>query len=1434
MEMNDDAQAPAPPPTAVVGRRGTAGGAAGSGGYSFQSRVIAYVAVHILAERRLDWLSLVRDVPVVLEAETGRSGDDLRVILRDSEVVIEGQAKKGLIGFAKLRDALAGFARDLPSAPREQGMLLVDPGSAAPIRGRLAADLKRIAQGRRDGLGDLANRSIAWLQEQGCPEVVERLGLITLAVEDRSAPDRRLAIEMLLPLFGDRDTAEHVWDTLVAASLELCANRGRFTREQLLALLKRNGYDAAVDGSSGRTLGERLDEVLALQRQSVAIQSSAGPGSGLGEARMGPDALWHARIDAARDVINRGLPTSALTLLEGIERQLLAGATPDLPQPKAPGSIRRRIESNRAGALLRIGRFADGCAAALRSLSYDEDAATYVVAARAHLLANQKSEAVHFARKALELNSEMPGAWSLLVETGEVALESFDATRETVPPALRADVGVRTAAAVEALNREDFAYAQSTLTQIEAEGDADPERLLLQAQAIIGSRGDSVVRGGLSPEESARVEEIASKALSQWVTGEYSGTYEELLLLRASVRRMVGRRVDALSDAERAFRFAPLDGREYWRAAYLYGSLLHESGRAQEAETVLASLGAQGVESMPAPVYVLRARVLSTLGRLSEVLPQLTGALEKSAHENAVDTKPESDPARVVSERDRTRDLARRSRVDVALVVLECALEDHLLDFAEDVLWAVSREESGWIADLYEARLAAARDMVSESNAAFERAADGAQHDRDSDTVRKVRFEYAGALARRREFASAAQQFKLGRAWEYGGTPRRGLMGALLESGDAAEAHELLLSLDATSAQEPWVFLASARVADARNDVAGVTQHLRAYHAIRPEEHGVTLRLTEALVRSGEVVEAQEILDGLVRLEDLDARDRMNAAMLLSRLDRHEQAVWEGLRAYRADRESPEVASAFVGLFTRFEQAGGRPDASVVGPETHVTLRPTRLGAEVSYCVYGDAPVDASRFEILASDHRYADLMGKHLGEDVILWPGLPTEATYRVVEIKSALVHAFQDILTHFQERFPDNGAIQRFTMDDALSPEALQPIIAVVHRQQQSGERLLALYDSHDLPLGALAGALGRSQPDLCHTLISRKSGSLHVEFAENDLREASLSAAGDGSPLVLTRSALLTLQSIESAGVPIMTALSKTGRRLIVARALVDDLEEEERDAAQWRGKSRAVLAAAPSGFAIHEVGVAEVASAHDRSVSLLVWVREHAAIEVRPASAVVPAAVEWRARIGKSSADALELCGSEAATLLADDRGLRRVGLERVARFSSCSTWALIHALQATQHLSPEQARRAVRHVIALRHDFITVDVGLLIGSLRDSAFQFTADTSAVFDRLAGKEVAVESAAVVSALLLRELATDAIGFGALGAAAQICAERMTRANDVRVAVNLLTLAADRALRFLPHAHDIVMRSLSVFAESASQVTGLVGGRRGGSTA
>jgi hypothetical protein len=83
------------------------GGRATFSGTVYQQRVIAYLAAHVLSQRRLLWFAAEDDTPESVSGETGGPGDDCAVVFRGSSRIVEVQAKHGLTAGAELRGAVS-------------------------------------------------------------------------------------------------------------------------------------------------------------------------------------------------------------------------------------------------------------------------------------------------------------------------------------------------------------------------------------------------------------------------------------------------------------------------------------------------------------------------------------------------------------------------------------------------------------------------------------------------------------------------------------------------------------------------------------------------------------------------------------------------------------------------------------------------------------------------------------------------------------------------------------------------------------------------------------------------------------------------------------------------------------------------------------------------------------------------------------------------------------------------------------------------------------------------------------------------------------------------------------------------------------------------------------------------------------------------------
>ena len=223
------------------------GGSGGAGGWLFQARVTAYVAIYVLARQPLGWLRTERDVPATVQPETGGAGDDLRLHLESGKLV-EIQVKKRARNDSNLWDALLRLAQGLKREPKLLGVLVVGPSSSRTIREDLRQGVECLSQDRHDHLRPITTKFLSKLESAGIDVacIAKRLHIIDLDLRNES-PSLRHAIEMLSRQISNPLLSDAAWSVLVEKGLRLASTRGGMRGATLEAELSQNGIDVSKD-----------------------------------------------------------------------------------------------------------------------------------------------------------------------------------------------------------------------------------------------------------------------------------------------------------------------------------------------------------------------------------------------------------------------------------------------------------------------------------------------------------------------------------------------------------------------------------------------------------------------------------------------------------------------------------------------------------------------------------------------------------------------------------------------------------------------------------------------------------------------------------------------------------------------------------------------------------------------------------------------------------------------------------------------------------------------------------------------------------------------------------------------------------------------------------------------------------------------------------
>lgn len=213
-------------------------GSGGNGGYEYQAKGIAYVAVHILTAQQLDWIEQLNDIPIAVATETLGPGDDLNIKLKDG-AIIELQAKHGLQK-PKLWDPILKLIHGLHNDESLYGILLTDSTASRVITDDLRTDIKRLGQDRRDNLKGITEELLNKMSEQNIPcnpNLFKRLSIRVLDLDD-GLPNSESASRLLSQILEDSNQSGQAWKNLCAEGSNLMTHRGR--RDQLAWLQPLN------------------------------------------------------------------------------------------------------------------------------------------------------------------------------------------------------------------------------------------------------------------------------------------------------------------------------------------------------------------------------------------------------------------------------------------------------------------------------------------------------------------------------------------------------------------------------------------------------------------------------------------------------------------------------------------------------------------------------------------------------------------------------------------------------------------------------------------------------------------------------------------------------------------------------------------------------------------------------------------------------------------------------------------------------------------------------------------------------------------------------------------------------------------------------------------------------------------------------------------
>ncbi|MBT0667414.1 hypothetical protein HT136_03415 [Novosphingobium profundi] len=781
------------------------------------------------------------------------------------------------------------------------------------------------------------------------------------------------------------------------------------------------------------------------------------------------DKVLDQQIDSFRDLLNRGRPDTAATMLSDLEDRLPATASP---------SVRARIKANLGFARMRQGR--DKEAAAFFRAAYaitPEDRKARANLALGLLLEGQFAEALARCRCLLE--EDRGDTLSAAYAYQAAAMGKLSANPEAfVPEELHSDENV----AIHRLNllrqNDDAAWRTSAADLLEAHPDSGvAQRLAAEALLEEGFGGLSLHEATL-PESDvrARIERAAALLQAHWDevrlyenAGQpvWAGVGVNLVAAYRSLQRFD----DACRSADQVLAVAPA---------------LPEALIARAHLDVLEDAPAKAIERVR-DLPESAARTMAMLVALCELADWPALLAFASAERRS---------ALRVEDRAMFDTMRARGRIGSGASQAEAELHALLADWPGDaaVLGGAARMACSHAPELAKAFLAQLLDRLWTQSPKFMRVM-AAETAVELDDTAAVIAALDGHIA-----SDHLSPPLLWLAWAFANAP---VTPRTRQFFDEIAPDVIAL---------PQVARLAGAAADARGDIAGAERHLKQTLAASPEDLRARIMLYKVYLRA----DRKSAADELVRTFDETTavgceEDKMRLAQTLRYAGEDTRAFELAYTVASHHRGLEEVVQMYPGLFFASDRL---PEALQMDRPAQIgdwfRLEDLGGGKDVSGLLSATATPEVVNYP---PDQPLAmEVLGRKVGDRIVVAQGIGAARQYCLRELKHRYVWLLHDILHTHATRFPQSRSMGSLTLQGG----DVKPVLDMVREHHEHSVDICRAYNEASLPLQILA-ALNHVSVLQIAELVPQHGGEIRTCLASPQERdaahEACLHAKGHG---------------------------------------------------------------------------------------------------------------------------------------------------------------------------------------------------------------------------------------------------------------------------------------------------------------------------------
>lgn len=613
----------------------------------------------------------------------------------------------------------------------------------------------------------------------------------------------------------------------------------------------------------------------------------------------------------------------------------------------------------------------------------------------------------------------------------------------------------------------------------------------------------------------------------------------------------------------------------------------------------------------------------------------------------------------------------------------------------------------------------------------------------------RYRLVLAEAFYHLMRYAEAADEYeKVPVAVDRSDDTRR-YVAALYAAGRLAKALQWAKGIRGSETAVPDFSEIEALILERSGDLPAANSLRKALLAAEIAPSRQRLKMGANLIRLGQNEQARSLISAVSLEEVKDDPELLFEAARLRTILEMQDALTYAYRLLRIEFDNPEMHLFYTSTFFRREKV----DEPLFNPN-QITLDCTitlRHGTDIQRYTIVAGDGDTATNHIGESHPLSAVLLGKSAGDTFRYPENCMAEAEYEIQHVQSKYVVAFQDCLSHFNERFPAHTGFNRIEVkvDDPTA------IVRMLEAQRGHSEKVLEMYRSVSFPACTIARLFGRSDMEMFRALLSDpgtrvlSSAGVHHELQEE------LGLVGKASTILVESSALVTLESLG--------LLSKLKQRFATVQVTQQTLDAIAATALNIRSEKRSghMFSDSPGHIQFVEHTENEMNAQKQFYQRIAQFLRSYAEL-VAPGAGRALGEYERkdiRTTLGLAAASSVAAASVSGVAMYSDDLALRLLARNE-HKVQSFWSQTLLQDLRAKSIISADEYHRTVAQLIEFGFYFVSVNQADLVWVIRESAWTPSDRVGRVLATLAGPDCTLTDAVNVALDVLHEIWGDPI--------------------------------------------------------------------------